>query len=126
MKLRIKGDSLRLRVARSELVRLMSDGRVEETVHFGSAKDAVLTYGLAHRQSPRDISVEYSAKRVTILLSSEAAYRWAEGDDTGIYGESEIENGVLNLAVEKDFACLDGNEADNEDTFPNPNVGRAC
>ena len=30
------------------------------------------------------------------------------------------------LRVEKDFACLDGINADNEDTFPNPNIGMVC
>lgn len=30
------------------------------------------------------------------------------------------------LLVEKDFACLDGTNTDNEDTFPNPNIGMVC
>ena len=34
--------------------------------------------------------------------------------------------GTLALLIEKDFACLDGSEADNEDTFPNPNDGTSC
>jgi hypothetical protein len=126
MKLRIKGDSLRLRVTRSELVRLRSEGRVEETIHFGLGEESVLIYGLEQGQSNINISVQCGARRLTILLSTEAAARWAEGEDTGIYGESEIVDGVLTLAVEKDFACLEGNEADNGDTFPNPNVVVAC
>ena len=32
MKLRIKGNSLRLRVSRSELTRFLSPGRIEETI----------------------------------------------------------------------------------------------
>jgi hypothetical protein len=33
---------------------------------------------------------------------------------------------LLSLAIEKDFACLDHNDAENEDTFPNPNLAAAC
>jgi hypothetical protein len=36
MKLRAKGNSLRFRVSRSELSRLMQTGRIEETIQFGS------------------------------------------------------------------------------------------
>ena len=35
-------------------------------------------------------------------------------------------NRSLDLIVEKDFACLDLSDADNEDTFPNPNSGAIC
>jgi len=34
--------------------------------------------------------------------------------------------GSLALLIEKDFACLDRSEEDNEDTFPNPNTGTKC
>ncbi|MGH9600687.1 MAG: DUF7009 family protein, partial [Terracidiphilus sp.] len=36
MKLRIQGNSLRLRVTRAELDRLAGNGRVEETVYFAA------------------------------------------------------------------------------------------
>jgi hypothetical protein len=34
--------------------------------------------------------------------------------------------GFLDVLIEKDFACLDRNDKENEDTFPNPNVGTTC
>ena len=46
MKLRIKGNSLRLRVSRSEFTRFLSQSRIEETIHFGPGPEAKLTYGL--------------------------------------------------------------------------------
>jgi hypothetical protein len=33
---------------------------------------------------------------------------------------------VLEVAVEKDFACLDQGAAENRDKFPNPHEGRKC
>jgi hypothetical protein len=104
----------------------MTEGHIEETVHFGPGEESQLIYALEHGLWKSNLSVQYNAQRLTILLSTEAAAHWAEGQDTGIYGESRTRNGVLTLAVEKDFACLEGSEADNEDTFPNPKVDVAC
>jgi hypothetical protein len=54
MKLRIKGNSLRLRVSRSELAHLQAGGRIEETIRFAEAPEAKLTYALesAAQSSP--------------------------------------------------------------------------
>lgn len=49
------------------------------------------------------------------------------GDQFGLYCSLGVADGkVLELLVEKDFACLDGTDADNEDAFPNPNHGVVC
>jgi hypothetical protein len=32
----------------------------------------------------------------------------------------------LEVAIEKDFACLDLSDQDNEDTFSNPMAGKSC
>jgi hypothetical protein len=59
------------------------------------------------------------------MLSSAAAREWACGPDIGLYGNSA--NGqTLELAVEKDFACLDKADAENVDTFPNPKNRAVC
>jgi hypothetical protein len=118
MKLRIKGNSLRLRVSQSELARLMRVGHIEETIQFAPASDARLTYSLVVRNAAEDIALEYCNQTVTVVLSQAAARRWAESDDVGVYGD-----GMVALFVEKDFACLDGNSPEDADAFPNP---RAC
>ena len=46
MKLRIKGNSLRMRVGRAELTRFLHDGRIEDTIHFAAEPEASLTYAL--------------------------------------------------------------------------------
>ena len=55
MKLRIQGNSLRLRVSPSEMTRLLEAGRIEETIHFAHGGDARLTYALEHAAADRDI-----------------------------------------------------------------------
>jgi hypothetical protein len=122
MKLRIKGNSLRLRISQSEMVRLLREGRIAETIQF--APDALWTYALRHEATAdATIRLEYSAPEVTVVLSTAAARHWAAGDGVGIYGESEM--GVA-LLVEKDFTCLDGDDAVDEDAFPNPKAGVVC
>ncbi len=126
MKLRIKGNSLRLRVSPSEMEQLLQSGRVEETIYFGADGDARLTYALQHTAQAGTMTVLYRPQEVTVLVSSREARNWAEGNDVGLYGATGSGHGPLELAIEKDFACLDKSEAENDDTFPNPKQGVVC
>lgn len=126
MKLRIKGNSLRLRVSPSEMEQLLQSGRVEETIYFGADEDARLTYALEHGAQDGAVTIRYRPGEVTVLISSREARIWAEGDGVGLYGAAGSVHGPLELAVEKDFACLDKVGAENADTFPNPKRGIAC
>lgn len=126
MKLRIKGNSFRLRISPSEMARLLQSGRIEETIYFGTAADARLTYALEHRPLAIAITLAYAVQEVTVVVPSPEAKRWAEGQDIGLYAESPTHSGPLEIAIEKDFACLDKDDAANADTFPHPNQGAAC
>jgi hypothetical protein len=126
MKLRIRGNSLRLRISRTEMARLLADGRIADTVYFAPQPEARLTYALEHRPTGRDVRVEYSAQQVTVVVSIEAVTNWAESDAVGIYASVETGHGPLELMVEKDFACLDGNDPVDPDAFPNPAVNLVC
>jgi hypothetical protein len=129
MKLRIQGDSLRLRVAPSDVDRLLKEGRVAETVHFTQAADARLTYALECTQAllqPETISVRYATQEVAVLVPTAMAKHWAEGAEVGLYGHAPVAGGLLEIAVEKDFACIDKSDAENKDTFPNPKQGAVC
>ena len=122
MKLRIKGDSLRLRVGPSEVQRLIASGRVVETIHF--APGVHLSYALQHSAAAGCIAVSLSPDEVTVILPTSVAQAWANGDDVGIYGAVPNGSGSLSLAIEKDFACLDSSHPGNRDTYPNPKA--AC
>jgi hypothetical protein len=126
MKLRIKGNSLRLRLGPSEIEQLLEAGRVEDTIHFAPEPDAALTYALEIADAQGNATLRYRPREVTVLLSREAAWRWAKSDEVTISGESETSEGPLALLVEKDFACLDRSDRENEDTFPHPRVGATC
>jgi hypothetical protein len=126
MKLRVKGNSLRLRLSRSEVARLVEEGRIEETIYFGEGDDAKFTYALEHAAGVGAMTMRYRAQQATVLISTDAARRWAEGDDVGMYGEVGAGGRRLEMMVEKDFACLDRSDAENADTFPHPKLGAVC
>lgn len=125
MKLRIKGNSLRLRVSPSEVRRLLESGRVDETVFFGEQDDARLTYALEHSQAVSKMTLSHEAHEIKIVLPTSEAQSWVNGEQIGIYGETGMKHRV-ELMVEKDWACLDRGEEENVDTFPNPKQGAAC
>ena len=123
MKLRINGNSLRLRVSPLEVARLLETGRIEETIHLSPDQGAHLTYSLEHAPQAAAMGIRYTPQQVTVVVSSDAARHWADGHDVGIYGETPTADGSLQLAIEKDFACLDKGATENSDTFPNPKAG---
>jgi hypothetical protein len=127
MKLRIKGNSIRLRVSRSELARLQAGGRIEETIHFTAAPGATLTYALESAIKASPVTVRYESREVTVILSEERARIWAAQSEVGVYTTLDMGSaGSLEVVVEKDFACIDRSNEDNSDTFANPLAGAAC
>ena len=124
MKLRINGNSMRLRVSPSEMARLLQSGRIDETIHFGPEADAKLTYALEHAPDADKMTLRRIPQEVAIVISTKDAQRWASGEQVGMYGTADA--GQLKLVVEKDFACLDGSDAEKQDCFPHPMKGPAC
>jgi hypothetical protein len=123
MKLRIKGNSLRFRLSKSDVALLAGSGMITETVYFGLAPEAKLSFALEVASSNVPFSVGYAEQKVTVSVSNEAVSRWARVEtEVGIYGSVDTGHEPLELLIEKDFACLDASEEENEDTFPNPTV----
>jgi hypothetical protein len=127
MKLRIKGNSMRLRVSRSEVVRLLAADPLVETIQFAPQVGASFTYALRREPSVNIPTVQYTENNVVVLLPADQADMWGGSDQVGIAEEISLgELGTLELLVEKDFACLDRSDEDNQDTFANPNAGTQC
>jgi hypothetical protein len=127
MKLRIKGNSLRLRVSRSELTQLQAGGRIEETIRFAETPDAKLTYALESAAQSSTLRVRYGFHDVTVILSEDQVRIWERENEVGVYSSLNIGSaGSLDVMVEKDFACLDGSDEENGDTFANPHAGGIC
>lgn len=122
MKLRIRGDSLRLRLTQSEIVALGRNEIVESIVRFGPAPSERLTYSLKCSAEIKRVEASYLDNRITIVLPRDAAREWIETDKVGINEEQLLgDGGALRILVEKDFSCSTPRQGeDDHDAFPHP------
>lgn len=112
MKIRIKGNSLRYRLTKTDVDRFTSEGYLEEQTIFGAG---VLTYALQVDHTDR-LSASFENNKITLLMPQALAENWAITDRVGF----EETTGPLYLLIEKDFKCLDNVAEDQSDNYPNP------
>ena len=122
MKLRLEGNSIRVRLDRRDIERLIDEGHVDDAVRFGPglAFSYAVEAGPAARERPR---VSYTDGHLTIQIDPADVEEWLSGDRVGFDHLQDVEGGVVRVLVEKDFACIDrplGEEADDAYAFPNP------
>src|SRR5258706_6103110 len=103
MKLRIRGNSLRLRLAQTEVARLVRAGRVEDRTQLGQDPGLSLEVRLQLSEFRLVPGVEFDGGRITVSLPEAQAKSWARENEVGIYGE---EPWGLKIIIEKDFQCL--------------------
>src|SRR5215207_5300680 len=111
MKLRIRGNSVRLRLTRSEVDRFAAEGRFEESVDFGPGKPK-LNYALESVIGAAEAFAEFANNTIRIFVPEEEVRVWLNSEQVGI--ESRQESG-LRVLVEKDFACLQARPGESED-----------
>jgi len=115
MKLRLQGNSVRLRLTRSEVERFRDTGLVDESVDFGGGE--VLAYRLQSRLEPGPAQAGFRQGTMTVSVSTEAAQAWADSDEVGVYAQS----GALAISIEKDFRCLTRPLDEQErEAYPHP------
>jgi hypothetical protein len=123
MKLRIRGDSIRLRLDQSEVAQLRDGGRVEQAIHFGPGEGARLGYAVVADgvDEPR---AELHAGSIVVHLPRARVRAWADGDEVGLEAAQSTGDGrTLRVLVEKDFRCLASRPGeDDRGGFPNPNA----
>ena len=123
MKLRIRDNSVRLRLTRTEVDTLRDEGIVQARTPFPGGRE--LRYEV--ESSPASVSpgAFLSNTTVTIRLPESAVRAWATSEQVSIEGETQHTNGEkLVILVEKDFACLAPRDGEDEsDMFPHPAAG---
>ena len=127
MKLRFQSNSIRLRLKRSEVEQFARTGRVEEKIVFGEGAADIFHYVLETSASVTSPQSRLRENGVLIQIPPHIVARWASGNEVGIEGIQPVgkeEN--LRVLIEKDFACLDGTEEENVDTFPHPLADTKC
>src|SRR5262245_6427485 len=100
MKLRLQGNSLRLRLTRSEVSRLYQQGVVEETAQFRTGNR--LTYRIRRRSGASVIQADLRDGAISVHVPADTVDVWAGSDEVSL----NAQDGVLRIKIEKDYRCL--------------------
>ena len=118
MKLRIKDNSIRLRLTRSEVDRIAAEGRVEAAVAFADGRK--VRYAL-ERSGGAGTEASWSERGLVVQVPEATLRDWAGSEQVSISASQPLPEGSLGILVEKDFACLTPREGEDEsDMFPHP------
>jgi hypothetical protein len=102
MKLRIRGNSLRLRVSKTELAKIAETGKVEDTVRFSSEQS--LRYGIEVRP-PGAVTATFADAAIFVTLPKARLDLWLRPNEVSVEGSQPVGRGkVLQILLEKDEA----------------------
>ncbi len=118
MKLRVRGNSIRLRLNQKDMEKIKSEGLCQEKLEFPSGK--IFSYMLSVSKEIKTLEAEFADDTIKVTIGENEAQVWADTEQVGIYGE----HGKIKIAVEKDFKCLvSRDEEEDKDAFPHPKQG---
>jgi len=122
MKLRLHGNSIRLRLRQGEVRRLVERGLVEERTELPGSG---FVYALRVVDAA-EISATVGPNRIEVTVPRGVAGRWGSSDEVGIEGSQPAPGGkALRILVEKDFECIDAPPGESQDdAYPNPRAGK--
>ena len=112
MKLRLEGNSIRLRVRKSDINALQKNAIITEALTFPNGD--VFQYQLQINNTTLDIDAQLISNILTISLPLSIAADWMQTDAVGL--EKTLPNGLF-ILIEKDFPCTDRPWEDTSDTF---------
>ncbi len=124
MKIRIKANTIRLRLTQSEVDQFAQDGYVASTLRFDAQHS--LTYALARKAEATRVQANFEDHTITIEVPLEVASTWTDTNQVGFQSsaapvDTGSEEDPIFVLVEKDFQCLHKRpHEDEKDNFPNP------
>ena len=114
MKIRIKNNSLRLRLTQSEVSNLVEE---KELWDFCDLIGGGLKYGIVCAEID-SMKASISDSTIEVRLSNNLVTDWDKNNKIGF--NSTMDNGTF-ILIEKDFKCLvDREDEDESNMYPNP------
>lgn len=126
MKLRIRENTLRFRLGRSEVETFDQTGTIGNTVRFGPGKN---DFGYVLEKTPdTNFSASFADGIIVVRVPASNANSWASTDEVSLAGTFLAdEQTELRILIEKDFVCLNAhNDEDQSDRYPHPKGDAAC
>jgi hypothetical protein len=112
MKLRIQGNSLRLRLTRNEVATVRDSGRIESRIEFSAGQ--ALIYRLESSSRAKFVTAAFNSQAIHVTVPAQVMREWAESDQVSI--EAPSQTGPY-LLIEKDFQCLHGRGEQDRDAY---------
>lgn len=127
MKLRIRRNSIRLRLSKSEVEEFGNNGRVSDEICFGVSPSDNLIYSL-EKSSDKLVNAVFLNSEITVFVPPKIAKNWVETDEIGFEAEQVFnDDSNLKILVEKDFVCLKPRDNEDEsDNYSHPNQDKNC
>ena len=124
MKIRIKGNSIRIRLTQSEIAQFGADGKLEDCIEFGLEENQRLTFILLSEINAEQVFAKFEDGKIAVIVPRTIVESWTNSEEVGISGKEILSpEKTLRILIEKDFTCLvprtNGND---KDAFPHPNA----
>ena len=120
MKIRIKGNSIRYRLTKTEIANFGKNGYLEERTEF--LNGPVFYYCLEKRPGIDSLQASFQDNRITVWVPEGITKEWTTTEVVGYNNTMQQDGGKeLFLLIEKDFVCLDHTFEDQSDNYENPN-----
>jgi hypothetical protein len=115
MKLWIRGNSIRLRVSKTELAKIADQGTAEDSVRFTS--DVEFKYGIDVRPTGA-VTAAFNGASLRVTLPKPLLDLWVRPEESSVEGSQPIGGGkALQIVLEKDSPAL---ARRRDDTDPAP------
>ena len=118
MKIRIKGNSVRLRLTKTEVETFCRKGFYTNRTQFPTS---IFSYSLRSKKGISEMEASFENNEIILSMPIENLETWASSSIIGYNANLPLPNGEdLYLLVEKDFVCMDETVEDQSDNYPNP------
>nr|WP_299382818.1 hypothetical protein [Allomuricauda sp.] len=118
MKIRIKGNSVRYRLTKTEVETFCEEGIYSEQTQFNAR---TFIYRLEAKKGINGLQASFDGSAITMFVPEEITKTWADSSRVGYENTIKLQNGSdLYLLLEKDFVCMDETVEDQSDNYPNP------
>jgi hypothetical protein len=119
MKLRIRGNSVRVRLTRSEVRQLDTGAIVEQVTQIAPGVELRSAVEPAVNVSVPGVTL--SGTSLVVHVPQTVVNQWAQTDEVTISAKQDVVPGTsLQILIEKDFECVHSRNDENADAFPNP------
>jgi len=119
MKLRIKGNSVRLRLSKTDIDTFGKDGYLEEKTEF---PNHTFTYAVQKLFDGKTLDASFTEQKLTVYIPHDIQENWINSELVGFDHQLQIaDDKTLFLLIEKDFKCTDEEvNEDQSDFFDHP------